>query len=247
MRLLFLITFSILLSNNIILDANDSFDHILSSYVDSSGKVDYKGILENPFSFNEYFKFIEEISPVNYPDYFKTIDDKKAYWINVYNALILKIMIDSPGKDILEISGGPSIFGASIFLKKFKVGDQMISPNYIEHKILRKMNDPRIHFAINCASKSCPPLGNRILKGENLDQQLEKKAINFINNKNHVHINHDNQIIYLNKIFKWFKKDFGNVKSYIVNYLDDDIDYQKIENYKIKYYNYDWSSNKAYE
>ena len=103
MKLIFFIIFSLIFSNEIINDANNSFDSLLSSYVDTLGKVNYKGIIDNPYSFNEYFNFIENISPNNYPDYFKTSNAKKAYWINTYNALILKIMIDNPSKNILDI------------------------------------------------------------------------------------------------------------------------------------------------
>ena len=119
----------------------------------------------------------------------------------------------------------------------------MLSPHYIEHKILRKLDDPRIHFAINCASKSCPPLGNRILKEDNLDKQLDEKAVKFINSKEHVYVDDENKIIYLNKIFKWFKKDFGDLKLYICKYLDSNIEYEDIYNYKISFFEYDWSSN----
>ena len=104
------------------------------------------------------------------------------------------------------------------------------------------MNDPRIHFAINCASKSCPPLGNRILVGDNLNQQLDEKTFNFINNVDNVFIDYDTNTIYLSRIFKWFKKDFGNIKAYISHYLND-IDYESIKDYKIKYFKYDWSKN----
>ena len=243
MKLIIIIIFSLIFSNDQIMDANNSFDSILSSYVDSLGKVNYKGIIDNPYSFNEYFEFIENISPNNYPDYFKTSNAKKAYWINTYNALILKTMIDNPSKNILEILSGPSIFGSFIFFQKFKIGGEMLSPHYIEHKILRKLDDPRIHFAINCASKSCPPLGNRILKGENLDKQLDEKAVKFINSKENVYVDNENKIIYLNKIFKWFKKDFGDLKLYICKYLDSNIVYEDIYNYKILFFEYDWSSN----
>ena len=107
------------------------------------------------------------------------------------------------------------------------------------------MNDPRIHFAINCASKSCPPLGNRILIGKNIEKQLHEKTISFINNIDNVYINHEEKTIYLNKIFKWFKKDFKNVIQFITKFLIEDIDYDRIKNYKIKYYKYDWSSNQS--
>lgn len=243
MKLIIIIIFSLIFSNDIIIDANNSFDSILSSYVDSSGKVNYKGIIDNPYSLNDYFEFIENISPNNFPDYFKTSNAKKAYWINTYNALILKIMIDNPSKNILEISRGPSIFGSFIFFQKFKIGNEMLSPHYIEHRILRKLDDPRIHFAINCASKSCPPLGNKILKEEDLDEQLDEKAVKFINSKEHVYIDNENKIIYLNKLFKWFKRDFGDLKLYICEYLDSNIVYEDIYNYKVSFFEYDWSSN----
>ena len=240
-KVLLVLLFSISVPNDHIHSSNEAFNNLLSSNVDSIGNVNYRGIIDNPFSFNEYFSFIEEVSPVKHPEYFKNKNDEKAYWINVYNALIIKLMIDNPNKDILDIS----IFGVFIFSKKFKVGGQMISPNYIEHKILRKMNDPRIHFAINCASKSCPPLGNRILIGKNIEKQLHEKTINFINNIDNVYINHEEKTIYLNKIFKWFKKDFKNVIQFITKFLIEDIDYDRIKNYKIKYYKYDWSSNQS--
>jgi hypothetical protein len=240
MKYLLIIFCSILLSNPIILDSSKSLDTILSSYVDDAGNVNYKGIVKNPFALNEYLNFIEQISPDSHPDYFKTEDSKKAYWINVYNALILKIMIENPGKDILDIG----YIGHDVFLKRFKVGNKRISPSFIENKILRKMKDPRIHFAINCASKSCPPLGNRILLETDLDKQLDQKAFKFINNTDNVFINHEEQTIYLNKIFKWFEKDFENLKSYISIYLDD-IDMELIKYYNIKFFKYDWSKNSS--
>ena len=231
---------SILLSNPIILDSSKSLDTILSCYVDDSGNVNYKGIVKNPFALDEYLNFIEQISPDSHPDYFKTEDSKKAYWINVYNALILKIMIENPGKDILDIG----YIGHDVFFKRFKVGNKRISPSFIENKILRKMKDPRIHFAINCASKSCPPIGNRILLEADLDKQLDQKAFKFINNTENVFINHEEHTIYLNKIFKWFEKDFGNLKLYISIYLDD-IDMELIKYYNIKFFKYDWSKNSS--
>ena len=146
-------------------------------------------------------------------------------------------MIDNPDKNILNIS-----FGHTIWFTKFKVGSEMISLYKIEHEILRKM-DPRIHFAISCGSTSCPPLGKRIFLGNTIDYQLDEKTINFINDSKNVYVDHDNKIIYLSKIFKWYKKDFGNVRKFIIKYLKETLNYSSIKNYKIKYNKYDWSSN----
>ena len=118
----------------------------------------------------------------------------------------------------------------------------MISLYKIEHHILRKF-DPRIHFAISCGSKSCPPLGKKNFFRISLDEQLENSAKDFINDKNNVFIDFDNNTIYLNKIFKWYKKDFNNVKKYIVKYLNDGTSFNQIKGFNIKYNDYDWSLN----
>ena len=220
----------------------ESFEEILFMYVDKNGKVDYSAIIENPYSFDKYFKFIEKNSPNNSPEYFPTKDDKMAYWINAYNAIVLKIMIENPEvESILDIS-----FYHTIFFKKHTIGGEKISLNTIEHKILRKKyKDPRIHFAINCGSISCPPLGKRIIRGDSLDEQLDEKASEFINNGKDIRIDHENEIIYLNRIFKWFKDDFGDVKLYICKYIINKDDCRKIDRYKIKYDMYDWGSNSS--
>ena len=238
MKFILIIFIALNFSNSNFEKESNNLNSILSSYVDSLGNVDYKGIINNPFALNDYLKFIEGISPISHPEYFKTENSIKAYWINTYNAIILKIMIDNPEKNILDIG----LIGHDVFLKKFKIGKKRISPLYIENKILRKMNDPRIHFVINCASKSCPPLGNKILIEENLDEQLEQKTFNFINNKDNVYIDYDSKVIYLSRIFKWFKKDFGDLKLYVCKYLINH-DYNQIKNFNIKFFKYDWNKN----
>ena len=214
-----------------------NLDSILSKYVDSDGLVNYQAIIDSPYNINEYLDFIKNVSPQSHPKLFPTKNDKLAYWINAYNALVIKLMIENPSTNILEIS-----FGHLIWLTKFDVGLKKISLYEIEHKILRKL-DSRIHFAISCGSKSCPPLGQRVYLGRTLDVQLEIGAKDFINNKNNVFIDFDNKTLYLNKIFKWYKKDFVNVKKYIVTYLSDGTSFDQIKNFKIKYNDYDWSLN----
>ena len=214
-----------------------SLDSILSKYVDSDGLVNYQAIIDSPYNINEYLDFIKNVSPQSHPKLFPTKNDKLAYWINAYNALVIKLMIENPSTNILEIS-----LGHLIWLTKFDVGLKKISLYEIEHKILRKL-DSRIHFAISCGSKSCPPLGQRVYLGRTLDVQLEIGAKDFINNKNNVFIDFDNKTLYLNKIFKWYKKDFVNVKKYIVMYLSDGTSFDQIKNFKIKYNDYDWSLN----
>ncbi|MEE8478589.1 MAG: DUF547 domain-containing protein, partial [Candidatus Neomarinimicrobiota bacterium] len=191
--------------------------------------------------------FINKVSPENYPDLFSE-SDAKAYWINVYNALVIKTIIENPNIDsIRKISWDAGAF----WRNKFVVGGKKMTLNHIEHKILRGIyKDPRIHFAINCASKSCPPIGNNLVTGNNLGEQLDIKTYNFINNPANFLIDHTNKEIHLSRIFKWYKKDFTqnyeSVLSYIYHYLDNLSTKQKIvinNTYRIVYNKYDWSLN----
>ena len=157
--------------------------------VDSSGYVDYSNLRQNPLKLNTFIDFLAKVSPENYPELPPTQNDKKAYWINAYNALMMKFVIDNPGiTSVNQISWGKGIF----WRIKFIVGGKECTLHRIENGILRKKyKDPRIHFAINCASSSCPPLSNRILSGNSLDEQLDYKLRQFTQHSSNVYLNHD--------------------------------------------------------
>ncbi len=228
-------------------DNYESLNRVLRSFVNDNGNVDYTSIRNDPFNLDKFITFVSNVSPETHSEHFSD-SDAKAYWINVYNALAIKTIIDNPDvNSIREISWGMGAF----WRNKFVVGGRKMTLNHIENKILRgKYQDPRIHFAINCASNSCPPIGNRIVTGNRLDEQLDQKASNFINESENVLIDHNNKEIYLSRIFKWFKKDFiknhENVLSFILSYRKD-INIQQradiINTYKIIYNKYDWSLN----
>lgn len=147
--------------------------------------------------------------------------------------------------------GNVSLFSKIRFflLRRFNVAGKKSNLRNLENKILRKrFKDPRIHFAINCASKSCPNLPDRLFHTETLDNYLDSLTISFINDKDHVFFDTEKNILYLNPIFKWYAKDFeiqGGVKRFILNYLRN-IGKPIIESYKrakIEYLTYDWSIN----
>jgi hypothetical protein len=225
----------------------ESFNNVLQSFSNVNGSVDYTSIRNNPYNLDIFITFINIVSPISHPELFSEADEK-AYWINVYNALAIKTIIDNPNvNSIREISWGMGAF----WRNKFVVGGKKMTLSHIEHKILRKKyKDPRIHFAINCASNSCPPIGNRIVTGDNLDNQLDKKASSFINHASNVRFDHANKEIHLSRIFKWFKKDFtqnnGDLLLYISTYHNDISTKQQkelISTYQIVFNKYDWALN----
>ena len=126
---------------------NYRWDNMLKKYVSVDGSVNYKNWKKEQNELKKYIKTLEENNPKN--SWSK--NDKLAYWINAYNAITIDLILQNfPVKSIKEIENR---WGKKLYNNKYSLGD-------IEHKILRKMNEPRIHFAINCASKSCPKLLN---------------------------------------------------------------------------------------
>ena len=207
-----------------------TWDVLLKKYVDNQGNVDYKEFKKDETLLDAYLAFLDD----NKPTKKTTKNEKLAYYINLYNAATVKLILQNyPLKSIKDIK--------KPWDKKWvKVGGELLSLGDIEHKILRKMEEPRIHFAINCASFSCPKLSNSMFTANNMEAQLEEAAKNFINDTKR---NKLSEKIALSKIFKWFKKDFVNsnttVLEYVSKYTLADINTGE----KVMYLNYDWNLN----
>ncbi len=205
---------------------------LLQKHVDDQGNVDYQGFAKDQELLAAYLgtlasKPIAENAAQN---------ERLAYYINLYNAGTVQLILDNyPLKSITDIwrPWGKDI--VPIGEKNYSLGD-------IEHKILRKMNEPRIHFAINCASYSCPQLLNEAYTAATMESQLTHAAKSFINDAKRNTLGANK--VELSEIFKWFKKDFtqnGSLISYINTYADSPIETKA----KVKYRNYDWSLNEA--
>jgi hypothetical protein len=116
----------------------------------------------------------------------------------------------------------------------------------IEHKILRpRFKDPRVHFAVNCASKGCPPLRSEPYYGSTLEQQLDEVTRGFINDQGRNRL--EDQTLYVSRIFKWFSKDFDNdVVGFFAKYAESDLKERLIAGggkIRVTYLDYDWSLN----
>lgn len=222
---------------------HDSWNALLQKHV-KGGLVDYKGFIKDSISFNDYLASLSKGLP-NDQNWSK--DEQFVYWINAYNAFTVKLIIDNyPTNSIKDIKGGVA-FVNSIWDKKFiEIEGKMFDLNNIEHGILReKFKDPRIHFAINCASISCPDMLNTAYTANNIDQQLDQVTKAFLYNKSKNEISSEEAK--LSKIFKWFKSDFTsdgvNLITYINQYLDSPIPADT----KISHLDYDWNLNEIRE
>lgn len=211
------------------------FTQILGKYVSATGVVDYAGLKKDVATLDKYLSSLEKNAPAkNW-----TSNTVKAYWINAYNAYTLKLMVKHyPVKSITAIKYGEKSAWDYAWIK---IGGETLSLNNIEHKKLRaKFNDPRIHFAVNCASYSCPILLNKAYEAKTLENQLDTQAKLFINDSKRNVITADK--VQISEIFKWYKEDFTSAGS-IIDYLNK---YSKTKikaNAKVEYLSYNWNIN----
>ena len=229
-------------------------DRLLEGHVSENGLVDYASIKESG-ALDPYLAVLEDVNPAAL-----TEQDAIAYWINAYNAYTIKLIIDNyPVGSIREISP-LRIKGLRLAIPKInspfeyelaEINGESYSLDDIEHKILRKQfNEPRIHFALVCASISCPPLRKEAFRGDLLDSQLDDQARTFLSDSTKNYISGDT--IYLSRIFDWFQKDFGDSKAelqqYLARFFEENAQSQlRAGVFKVKYLKYDWSLNKIPE
>lgn len=207
------------------------FAALLKKHVSSSGDVNYKGLKNAESSLDAYLEDLDANAPAS--DWTK--NEKLAYWMNAYNAATIKLILKNyPVSKITDLHGGKPWD-----VKWVKLGGKTYSLNNIEHDIIRPtFKDPRIHFAVNCAAKSCPPLLNNAYTGENVNQELNKVTKAFVNSAS-------NELsassIKLSKIFEWYGEDFGNLIDFLNQYSSKSIN----SDAKIGYLDYNWSLNEG--
>lgn len=235
-----------------------SFDHstfseALGTYVDDDGLVDYQGLKQSD-ALIPYLQALAVTDPSQLSE-----QEQIAFWINAYNALTLKFMLDNyPTESILRLSP-KGIKGLNFLIPKvntpFKVesgyvGGEKQSVDNIEHGILRpNYDEPRIHFAIVCAAMSCPPLRNEAYTGDRLDEQLNDQGRIFLHDRSKNAVPLNGTTIKISKIFDWFKSDFAEddagLQQYLAQYFDGDLK-EKLEQggfSKIEHTDYDWTIN----
>ena len=211
------------------------WDELLKKHVSAKGNVSYKGFKTDMAKLDEYLKLLTE----NQPKSTWTSNQKKAYWINAYNAYTVKlILINYPIKSIKDIN---KLFGGPWKMKFFDLGEAK-DLDHIEHQILRKdFNDPRIHFGIVCASYSCPRLSNKAFTGDNVDAELTALAKDFVNDPNRNKISENK--VELSEIFKWFKDDFTKGGVTLIDFLNKYSNVKISDKAKVSYLKYNWALN----
>lgn len=209
---------------------HNSWNMLLQKHVSNQGNVNYKGFITDRKTLLNYITSLG----ANLPTDTWSKNEKLAYWINAYNAMTIDLILRHyPIKSIKDIKNPWD-------QRYWKLGNKWYNLNEIEHDILRKMDEPRIHFAIVCASFSCPKLQNSAFTALELDNQLTSATKTFLSDSKRNEISENN--IKLSKIFQWFSKDFkqnGSLIDFLNTYSDITISAKAKKSFK----NYNWNLN----
>jgi hypothetical protein len=218
---------------------NSIFSKLLKKYV-RNGKVNYAGFKTEEAKLDQYLKILESVDPGKL-----SRNEQFAFYVNTYNAWTIKLILSEyPGvtsiKDLGSLLKGP-------WKKEIvRIDGGVISLDHVEHEILRpRFKDPRVHFAINCAAKSCPPLRSEPFSGHILGRQLNDSTRSFINDPKSFRLEDDE--LFVSRIFKWFSEDFNeDIIGFFLKYASGSLK-KKLEansdRIKVKYLPYDWSLN----
>ncbi len=257
--------------------ASSSFDQTyalfgreLAKYLEN-GNVHYKRWKENPAGLDQFLKSLSDLPKQDYERF--SPEQKKAFWLNAYNAITIKVVLDN-----YPIKGSQSQYPPSSFRQipgewengKFKIMGAPVTLYEIEHEKLRhELPDPRLHFAVVCASRSCAKLSPAPFVAENIDQRLDQCTQDFFADPKNLTVNPRTGVMSVNKIFSWFTLDFAGkagyakrsfpppmdediIASYVSFYVPTDerdviAKFRSQDKLVLDYLPYDWALNDADE
>jgi len=241
----------------------DPYAHVLATHVNAEGLVDYAALKADRAPLDACVASLAAASTAAYES--MSEKERVAFWINAYNALTLKTIVDHypiqparpttgiPKNSIRQI---PGVWDQN----KFTVMGKPRTLDEIEHKVLRAdFKEPRIHVALVCAALSCPKLRREPYAGARLDAQLDDQARAFFKDLRHLHIDREAGEVWTSRILDWFADDFapevaGKAESHdvkrraLVNFAgryvsDADRAYLEAGKYAVQYFDYDWTLN----
>lgn len=229
----------------------DSFDHMHKHWTDVlqrfvvDGRVDYAGLKANRAGLDGYLNEVAAVPLREFQSW--NTNQQLAFLINLYNAETLQLIVDNYPVDSIKDIGG--FFTKPWDLKCVSLFGKTITLNTIEHGMIRKnYQEPRIHFALVCAARGCPPLRSEAYVAERLDAQLDEQALTFLSTPEKNRIDLDKKTLYLSPIFKWYGDDFQKYSrgvQYFVSHYYPKANERALRDgaYTIYYTDYDWSLN----
>lgn len=217
-----------------------AWDRVVSKRV-KGGNFDYKGLKKNRADLDRY---VDALAAVRKSDFQRwNAGDRLAFLINLYNAATVQLVVDHyPVRSIRDIGGEKGPWKTPVV----RVFGTKVTLDHLEHEMIRAgFREPRIHFAVNCASVGCPPLRDEAFTGARLELQLREQTDAFLRNRK---INRlDGNVLRLSPLFDWFKEDFTrrgqSVEDYVAPYFSKSDQKKIFSGVKVEFGEYDWSLN----
>jgi hypothetical protein len=234
-------------------------DRVQRTHVDENGRVDYAALAEDRAPLDAYYRALADVSPKSHPDLFPTQQDELAYWINAYNAAVLVAVLEAwPIESVLDVKPagwrpflhGRTALAGFFMLQYIRLGGDDTNLLSLENKVIRAYGDPRIHFAINCASIGCPLLPQRAFTPAGLDAELDRETRRFFANPDKFRIDPETRTVWISSILDWFEKDFtaggdadvlDYIRSNVTPAIQNEID--RSRDYEVEFIEYDWKLN----
>lgn len=208
--------------------------HTLLQSIVENGQVNYATLKQNDRRIDQLYQEIGKMSLKDASD-----SEKKAFYINAYNLItIYQVKENYPLKSPMDVKG---FFDE----KQHTVAGESLTLNVLEkEKLLKPYHDPRVHFVLVCAAKSCPPLASTAYQVNLLDKQLDEKTRKTLNDSQYIRVNKAAKKVEVSKIFDWYQADFTRDSPSILAYINQYRDEPIPQDYTVDYYEYDWSLNK---
>ena len=239
-------------------------DRVLERFVDERGRVDYAGLQRDPSDVERYYAALAVVSPDSDPALFPTRDERLAYWINAYNGAVLTVVLRYyPIRSVTDV---PTPFPLSLasdkigffYLQRITLGGDTTSLYTVENSVVRaRFDEPRVHFALNCASGGCPRLPRRAFSPAELDRQLDDEARRFFAEERNLRFDHDARVVHLSSILDWYADDFtgwyeqqhprsdATLLDYVALYVAPERrgEIDRARRYEVRFVPYDWALN----
>jgi len=244
--------------------SSEDFDRVLHQFVNDEGLVNYTALKQNRADLDRYYALVAAYSPDSSPGMFPTEQSRLAYWLNAYNAAVIEVVLTYyPIASVEDVKPPGLMFfmphKSGFFLfQRITLGGETKSLYSLENSIIRRrFADPRVHFALNCASLSCPRLSRYAFTAGQLDRQLDLAARQFVAESRNLRIDHKTRTVWMSSIFKWYQSDFtrwyrqrfpdkaATLANYVALYLPPQkaADLMNSATYQVRFFEYDWRLN----
>jgi len=216
-------------------EAENAWERVLQQDVDDRGRVNFVALEEDPSTLEQWVAHVAAVGPKTRPDRYPTVNDQLAYYIDAYNALAMYGVLYSGVLPKQKIR--------FFLFRRYRIGGEWMSLYTLENDVIRPYGDPRVHFALNCMSVSCPRLPRKPWRGATLDAQLEKARVEFFASEQHLQVDDETGTARVSEILDFYTSDFVSEGTDLIDYINRYRTPPIPADYTVEFIPYDWNLN----